>query len=909
MTQARQDLILIYKNERWTDQTHAIDTIAPTDEGTFAVIFNGSATTYTYGAERIRWLTEPQEIDPRPVQLWHLGKELLTYNRILLFKNEQCAYYRVHFDDGRTCVYEQRSLTVLKNSLITPEIRNRFDYLKQLAGVVGPAGQDQTHLGKQYNKLDFIREDSVLAFYLDDDAPPRRHAGKSGLLFPFGCNHSQFSAVYRAFENQVSLIEGPPGTGKTQTILNIVANAIFRGKSVAIISNNNAATENVLEKLQKYQLDFLAAPLGKKENKQAFIDNQTGRYPDLAAFRLSREERETARARAAMESTRLREMLDKQNRLARKREELANLNLEKQHFEKFFPQAAAAPHRKQTPAQTIAEIRALMQALKENGRSFSLFRRLFIWLWQGVGSYAFFRHEPLTIYTGLSRLYYMLRTEELQRDIHALQNDLDQYCFADKLSGLAADSLAAFKADLYERYGCKTERIRFTADDLWKNAEAVLKEYPIVLSTTYSLRQSLSNVFFDYLIIDEASQVDLVAGALALSCARNAVIVGDLKQLPNVVDANTAGITGKIFAKSSLPDGYRYHTNSLLSSICSLFPEIAKTLLREHYRCHPKIIRFCNQRFYNGQLITMTKDRGETDVLGVCKTVPGNHARGHYNQRQIDEIKQTVLPELSKRAIPEEIGIISPYRAQKEALRKEATLNELAIDTVHKFQGREKDAVIITTVDNEITPFTDNPNMLNVAVSRAKKYLRILISDHKNNEYTNFGDLVRYIEYNGGTILQGKVRSVFDLLYKGYEKELRKALARHMPRSEFDSENLVLMLLQKILANNEFSRFGVHIHQPLYTLLKDTLLLDNEERQFVMNDQAHADFLIFHQMDKSPVLVIEVDGFQHHTTNPAQTRRDQLKDQILMKYEIPLLRLRTNESNEEERILAKLRAI
>lgn len=58
----------------------------------------------------------------------------------------------------------------------------------------------------------------------------------------------------------------------------------------------------------------------------------------------------------------------------------------------------------------------------------------------------------------------------------------------------------------------------------------------MVLSTTYSIKGTLSiDHIYDYLIVEEASQVDLAAGVLAFSCARNTVIVGDLKQLPNVL--------------------------------------------------------------------------------------------------------------------------------------------------------------------------------------------------------------------------------------------------------------------------------------------------------------------------------------------------------------------------------------
>ena len=89
---------------------------------------------------------------------------------------------------------------------------------------------------------------------------------------------------------------------------------------------------------------------------------------------------------------------------------------------------------------------------------------------------------------------------------------------------------------------------------------------------------------------DEASQVDIVTGALALSCAKNAVIVGDLKQLPNVVTSEVEKITKQVFESFELHSAYSYADNSLLSSIVNLYEDIPKTLLKEHYRCHPKII-------------------------------------------------------------------------------------------------------------------------------------------------------------------------------------------------------------------------------------------------------------------------------------------------------------------------------
>ena len=81
----------------------------------------------------------------------------------------------------------------------------------------------------------------------------------------------------------------------------------------------------------------------------------------------------------------------------------------------------------------------------------------------------------------------------------------------------------------------------------------------------------------------------------------------------------------------------------------------------------------------------MTTDKGEEDVLSVVKTVAGNHERNHYSQRQIDVIKNEIIPKYVSN--PEETGIITPYKNQVEALSKEIT--DIDAATVHKFQGKE----------------------------------------------------------------------------------------------------------------------------------------------------------------------------------------------------------------------------
>jgi very-short-patch-repair endonuclease len=70
--------------------------------------------------------------------------------------------------------------------------------------------------------------------------------------------------------------------------------------------------------------------------------------------------------------------------------------------------------------------------------------------------------------------------------------------------------------------------------------------------------------------------------------------------------------------------------------------------------------------------------------------------------------------------------------------------------------------------------------------------------------------------------------------------------------------------------------------------------------------RASVDFVIYNLVTNRPLLTIEVDGFAYHENNPAQLERDSLKDEILHTYGMPLLRLPTTGSGEEQRIRTAL---
>ncbi|WP_298076561.1 AAA domain-containing protein [uncultured Alistipes sp.] len=500
----------------------------------------------------------------------------------------------------------------------------------------------------------------------------------------------------------------------------------------------------------------------------------------------------------------------------------------------------------------------------------------------------------------LQRNYYQVRQEELTAEIDRIEKQLATSDAPAMVARLSDDSMRYLRSRLAARYGKEHKRPIFQ-----HITPELLKEYPVVLSTTFSSRSNFrAETLFDYVIMDEASQVSSETGALALMCARNAVIVGDSMQLPNVItDADRLSMQA-IAAKHAIDTRYDCAALSFLESVCRVFPEAPQTLLREHYRCHPKIINFCNQRFYGGRLLIMTEDHGEPDVITAWRTTPGHHARGAFNPREIETIRREVLPSVP--CEPAEIGIISPYNEQVNALHRELG-GSVDVATVHKFQGREKEAIILSTVDNQITAFTDDPNLLNVAVSRAKQQFTLVTSSNKQPDSRNIADLLAYIDYNGGKITESAIHSVFDLLYEPYAEARREFLKRHRRISEFDSENLTYALLERVLeADPVFRHLGFLCHQPLRQLIRDWTLLNDEECRYALNGATHLDFLIYNRVSKRPVLAIETDGFQFHKQGTRQSERDQMKDRILDRYGLPLLRLSTTGTDEEAKIHTQL---
>ncbi len=898
-------------------KTLQIDSIERNSTNGYRVRFKNNGKDYNYGHDKVAWLSNPECIDSAYCKVFINGSQQYNISEVWKFADASKCYWRIIYTNGYVHEGDESKIAVVTSCLGEEASRDLLSYLRNAATInpLGKGNDSEGILADMYADVDFVDTNSAAACYLNPDKHKPKHLKHSDLIYPFGCNASQKKAVAAAFEHQMSVIQGPPGTGKTQTILNLIANITRQGKTVLVVSNNNSATANVQEKLEKYNTSFIAAPLGSKDNKEAFISHQPPVPAECAAWGLSISE--TIKQKRELHDTLLK--LDKvyalQNERAALMQEQQAVSLEWKHFYLDNGINEGDMPSKHVGSKRIIALWLEFQLHATGEKAvpanwFAKWKEKIKWWWMKWACQhrlhlesRFDKNDLTPLVKKLQTLYYLNRLEEIKLRIESIEKELSLYDANELTTTLTDISMSLFKDSLHNHYA-KHKRSAFSdTKDMRRRGDEFRQQYPVVLSTTFSARSCLfSDKQYDYVIMDEASQVSIDTGVLALTCAKNAVIVGDTLQLPNVVTAEDQAKLDVIMTQYNISSGYDCAKNSFLQSVLSVIKDVPETMLREHYRCHPRIINFCNQKFYGGNLLIMSEDKGEENVLTAIRTAKGNHATGHYNQREIDVVKEEVLPALKDF---DSIGIVTPYNNQVDAFNRQ--LDCAKAGTIHKYQGRENDAIIMSVVDNQITDFADDANMLNVAVSRAKKKFCLVVSGNEQERHGNIMDLIDYIAYNNCSVTDSKLASIFDYLYEQYTEQRMAFLESYTQISEYASENLTYAMLNKVIASDaSFNVFKVLCHIPLRQVVKDASLMSEEELKYASNYSTHLDFLIINKVSKQPILAIETDGYSFHNSTTVQHQRDLKKDHILASYGLPLLRLSTKGSDEENKVIELL---
>jgi len=837
-----------------------------------------------------------------------------NYSRYLIFRDgDNCSHPLENNADIEIC-------GIKKNIGQAESVLNYFKrILKENNGVSFGIQEEETGgkipdqisseiLLKALDDIDISESRSALSNYVDG-TQPAISTPKETLIYPFGCNESQKQAVETTLSNSISVIEGPPGTGKTQTILNIIANLIVQHKTVAIVSNNNSAVFNVREKLVKYGYEMLVASLGNNENKASFFDNLNEQTVPQD-FEVSEERLKNASNEVRHLHSVLTACFQYRNKLASLKTQLADAEIEFNHVKAEQPlnqNIKSVLDKKMYRKWTFSKILRLKDFISIISPQYklSIINKLRL-----VLQYRLLNLSSITRHSGelpvyINHKFYELYIAKIKSEIYDLENWLTVNNEKANLKRFIETSKDVFNAALFDKYKQLGKAV-FHIDDYRRQFDTFIRHYPIILSSTLSLKSSIPKGYlFDYLIIDESSQVDVIKAAVCFSCCRNTIIIGDSMQLAHIVHEQSKAAAEQFQIEHNISLAYDYVKQNILNSLKSLYGDNLKSvLLKEHYRCHPAIIGFCNKKYYNGNLVIMTSEN--THPFRIIETnIAGG--RDNYNQRQIDEtdfyIRKNYAVDYTK------VGVITPYRKHADILKKQLP-DGVEADTIHKFQGREKDVIIFNTVKSKIGPFIDNPNLINVAVSRAvKQFIVVKPASMELPHGTNIGDLIRYICYTtdpNETIVKGSICSVFDLLYKEYNKVFISLLSSNKNVKGSAAEIIVHKCLSEniLLNNTQFSSIDFVREYKLTDLVRDLQPYSADEIRFIKSN-SRIDFLLYNKIDKTPVLAIEVDGVSFHN-NVLQEERDNKKNQILKMIGLPLLRLSTDGHNEEARIIESL---
>ncbi len=590
---------------------------------------------------------------------------------------------------------------------------------------------------------------------LPDPPPAARAEARSALTSPFPLTDRQADVVLAARHAALTVVSGPPGTGKSQTAAAVALDVVARGGSV-LVATRSATAADVLAEL----LDRVPGPTpvlfggGQRATKLAaeLADGLTAHPATDVDRELAAAER---RARDLQRSVVA--GLDAVVAAAEWEQRALTLPglalltpglLDTEHDEATLAAAAA----------DLAEARSAPDGWWAGRRRAKAERRLRSLAGAGpevdlddVATAVDLAHlrrraRALPASTGAAgsaggseeddaRWLALVDADDRRRQLRA--RSLAERVAADPGSS-AHRAVSALSLAL--RAGRAARRAHLAEIDLTQLTAAL----PLWVGTLGDIENLLPSTAagFDLVILDEASQIDQQAASGALLRAKRAVVIGDPRQLRFVSftpDARVAAVVAEQHA-GWLADRLDVRRVSAFDLAAGAAPV---TFLDEHFRSVPHLIGFSARRFYDDRLTLATRHPANETARAIeVRTVSGERADDGVNVAEVDAAVDAVREVLADPArAGATIGVVSPYRPQVDALRQAVgaalpievlEAGRVRVGTVHGFQGGECDVVVASFGISDATGrrrrFLEDPNLFNVLVTRARHRLIVLAS-------------------------------------------------------------------------------------------------------------------------------------------------------------------------------------
>ena len=591
-----------------------------------------------------------------------------------------------------------------------------------------------------------------------------------GRTVPFLLSEVQQQVLESAARQPLTLVIGPPGTGKSCTIAAIAVDHLERGESVLIAGRKPQAVDLVASKIIE-----LAGPMPNllrggdphqlrrlKQSLEQLLNRPEDRPADghlgasflavdadlstrvnvfqratLAAFFLGNKKRARcspeARSRASIQKLTL--QLKQLDRTRQQLEsDLGQQLSEEAEWARGWPSGQGDRYRQQG-----------WQSLRHWWLSGRVHLRSPVW--QRLYEYQQLLSQRKQV---CRKLIQARLTTQLELVRHTYREDL--LCF-----------LSSLRTRSSKRQGEFMARVR---------REALFAAFPIWLTTSddASLWVPFQAELFDVVIFDEATQCDLATSLPLLQRGRRAVIVGDPQQLRHVSflsDQRIEQLAHQCDLNASQSDQWHYRSRSLLDLARDQADQPAAIhVLDEHFRSLPQIIAYSNQYAYDNRLRIMRQNpltEKRQAVLG--RWVAAAHRESGVNAVEGGALIEELVRQIElRRDLPDQacqtFGVLSPFRDQVDWLTEQIMQristaawdrHRLRVGTAHAFQGEERDLMFLSLA---IAPpyhpatlrFLESPELLNVSLTRARHQQYVFYSV-KPGELPSSSRIRHYLEW------------------------------------------------------------------------------------------------------------------------------------------------------------------
>jgi len=621
-------------------------------------------------------------------------------------------------------------------------------------------------------------------------------------------NEEQAQAVRTSLDKPLTVITGPPGTGKSQVVTGIVVNAMLKGKKVLVASKNNKAVDVVESRINNLSEYPALLRLGSDrvfQNLSYYITRVvSSRVEPEDLSRYQDVESRYKEAEAALEKIK-----GKQIFILKEINELDKYANEVEAIREKYESCVFKQLLLLDPAGTQKIIEDLeISVLQADKNRQNIFIKLF---WKFISekrlknldqkmseSWNLLKDMGLTgqseyIPAGEKELYAVAEIVEkaliVSTDlvlINRYSRQLNRTGRIDTVESLYAEE-RILKSRLYDaavdmwKLWLKLLPNRLSSEsrlklnqfnallrlmisssingnieaDLRKQFSRLSEEITSFLSgwaiTSLSARGKLPFVpgYFDIVVIDEASQCDIASALPLLYRAKQAVIIGDPFQLKHI-STIPKNLDLQLMRKYNLLENPQWsYSECSLYDLASAYVDAENIIqLRDHHRSKAEIIGFSNKLFYDGKLRIATNydslvkiERSEDavkwiNVKGKAERPPEGGAR---NNGEAEVVAKIVLNLLKANDFNGTVGVVTPFRAQANIIRTIINDSDVSSDnisrlsfmseTVHQFQGDERDIIIFSPVvsegiqDTALNFLDRNRHLFNVAVTRARSQL------------------------------------------------------------------------------------------------------------------------------------------------------------------------------------------